>query len=103
MLQVSVDFGIAAKTEIHEHPLFHGREAWRAVGQRARANIHEKVIDAIVAADATILLRSVSESRLRERQQREKYPVQFPPEQVCFRTSCNGSTAWQRCVTLSPW
>jgi hypothetical protein len=85
MLQVSVDYGIDAKTEIHGHPLFHGQEAWKDVGQRARANIHEKVIDAIVAADVTILLRSVSERRLLDRQSRESYPVNFPPEQVCFQ------------------
>lgn len=85
MRQVSVDYGIDAKTEIHGHPLFHGREAWRTVGQRARANIHEKVIDAVVGAEVTILLRSVSEERLRDRQRRQSYPVDFPPEQVCFQ------------------
>ncbi len=85
MRQVAVDYGIDPKTEIHGHPLFHGREGWRDVGQRARANIHEKVIDAIVAADVTILLRSVSAKRLLERQSREHYPVDFPPEQICFQ------------------
>lgn len=85
MIQASVDYGIPAETEIHGHPLFHGKENWKQVGARARANVHEKVIDAIVAADVAILLRSVSERRLRERQARNNYPIQFPPEQVCFQ------------------
>ncbi|WP_353951583.1 DUF3800 domain-containing protein [Knoellia sp. S7-12] len=42
-------------------------------------------MDAILATDATILLRSVSQSRLRERQERSNYPVKFPAEQVCFQ------------------
>jgi hypothetical protein len=83
--QASVDYGIPVTAEIHGHPLFHGKEDWKAVGHRARAGIHEKVIDAILDTDVTILLRSVSEARLRQRQERSHYPVRFPPEQVCFQ------------------
>lgn len=43
------------------------------------------MIDAILSADVTILLRSVSEERLRRRQEAKGYPVRFPPEQVCFQ------------------
>ncbi|WP_454163761.1 DUF3800 domain-containing protein [Gordonia iterans] len=85
MAQASRDYGIPSTTELHAHPMFHGKEAWAAVGQRARANLHEKVIDAIVAADVTLLLRHVSEQRLLERQDRRGYPVRHPPEQVCFQ------------------
>ena len=85
MAQASRDYGIATTTEFHAHPMFHGKEAWESVGQRARANLHEKVIDAIVEADVTLLLRHVSERRLRERQERRGYPDRHPPEQVCFQ------------------
>lgn len=83
--QASVDYGISATSEIHGHPLFHGKDDWKDVGARARAGIHEKVIDAVLDTDVTILLRSVSESRLRRRQERNSYPVRFPAEQVCFQ------------------
>ncbi len=85
MIQASKDYGIPATTEFHAHPMFHGKEAWEGVGQRARANLHEKVIDAIVGADVTLLLRHVSEQRLRDRQDRRGYPDRFPPDQVCFQ------------------
>lgn len=85
MAKASVDYGISATTEFHAHPMFHGKEAWAGVGQRARANLHEKVIDAIVDADVTLLLRHVSRARLAERQEQRQYPVRFPPEQVCFQ------------------
>lgn len=65
--------------------LFHGKEDWKDVGARARAGLHEKVIDEILATDLTILLRSVSEERLLRRQERRDYPVRFPAEQVCFQ------------------
>lgn len=83
--QASVDFGVAPTAEIHGHPLFHGKDDWKDVGPRARAGLHEKVIDAIVDADVSVLLRSVSEERLRRRQRRKHYPVHFPAEQVCFQ------------------
>lgn len=40
---------------------FTGKHGWKNVGAGARAGLHEKVIDAILATDVTILLRSVSE------------------------------------------
>lgn len=83
--QASVDFGVAPTAEIHGHPLFHGKDDWKDVGPRARAGIHEKVVDAILATDAAILLRSVSEGRLDQRQRQMNYPVKFPAEQVCFQ------------------
>lgn len=85
MQQVSVDFGIPRTTELHAHPLFHGKEAWEPVGNRARVSIFFKMVDAIVAEDVTLLLRSVDEVRLTARQARENYRVHFPPEQVCFQ------------------
>lgn len=85
MAQVAVDFGLARTTELHAHPVFHGKDEWAGVPTRARVGVFVKVIDAIVAEDVTILLRWVHETRLRDRQARERYPVQFPPEQVCFQ------------------
>lgn len=43
--QASVDYGIPSTSELHGHPLFHGKEDWKDVGPRARAGIHEKVMD----------------------------------------------------------
>jgi hypothetical protein len=85
MQQAAVDYGIQEKAEIHGYPLFHGVEDWRGVGARARVSVFEKVIDTILRQDVTILLRAISESRLKARQAGENYPVQFPPEQVCFQ------------------
>lgn len=85
VLQASVDFTVARTAEIHGHPLFHGKDDWKGVGARARAGLHEKVIDAIIESDVTILLRSVSEQRLRQRQEQNSYPTRFPAEQVCFQ------------------
>lgn len=83
--QASIDYGIPLTSEIHGHPLFHGKDDWKGIGARARAGFHERVIDTIVESDVSILLRSVSESRLRDRQERNQYPVRFPAEQVCFQ------------------
>lgn len=83
--QASIDYGVSRTAEIHGHPLFHGKDDWKDVGPRARAGIHEKVVDAILATDATILLRSVSEARLHQRQMQSNYRVRFPAEQVCFQ------------------
>jgi hypothetical protein len=47
MDQASVDYGILSTTEIHAHPMFHGREAWQDVGSRARVGLFYKIIDAI--------------------------------------------------------
>lgn len=85
MNQASVDYAVPRETELHGYPLFHGKEAWSGVGARARVQVFEDAIDRIVAADVTILLRSVSASALAARQAREHYPVIFPPEQVCFQ------------------
>jgi hypothetical protein len=85
MDQASVDYGILRTTEIHAHPMFHGQEAWRDVGVRARVALFYKIVDAIVSEDLTILLRSVDQVKLELRQARENYPVAFPPEQVCFQ------------------
>lgn len=85
MEQASVDYGIPPTTEIHAHPIFHGREAWQDVGNRARVGLFHKIIETIVSEDLTILLRSVDQVRLLHRQARENYPVAFPPEQIYFQ------------------
>jgi hypothetical protein len=85
MKQVSVDWAIPVNTEVHGYPIFHGKEAWSAVPIRARIGTFEKIIEAIVAADVRILLRAVHSQRLAERQAYSSYPVNFPPEQVCFQ------------------
>ena len=83
--QGTVDWGVPTDTELHGYPIFHGKEAWAGIGARARVAIFEKVISAIAGADVTILLRTVHRERLTQRQSRESYPVNFPPEQVCFQ------------------
>ncbi|WP_213816166.1 DUF3800 domain-containing protein [Glaciihabitans sp. dw_435] len=85
MRQVSVDWGIPDSTEVHGYPLFHGKEAWQPIGARARVGIFEKLVNAIVESDVQLLLRSIHKERLARRQASESYPVNFPPEQVCFQ------------------
>ena len=65
--------------------MFHGKEVWSAVPARARVGLFHKVVDAIVDEPVVLILRSVNETRLRERQTKNYYPVNFPPEQVCFQ------------------
>lgn len=83
--QASVDYGIARSAEIHSYPLWHGRDDWDGVPTRARASVFRQTVQAIAASDVTVLMRGVSLSRLARRQQSENYPVDFPPEQVCFQ------------------
>lgn len=83
--QAAIDYGIDRTTEIHAHPMFHGRGEWKGVGLRARVSIHQKVIEAVLDEDVTILMRSVNAARLSARQAREHYRVNFPPEQVAFQ------------------
>ncbi len=85
MAQVAVDWGLERTTEFHAYPMFHGKEDWAMVPVRARVGLFHKVVAAIVDQPVDIILRSVSESRLRDRQSKEAYPVNFPPEQVCFQ------------------
>ncbi len=85
MDQAAIDFGIPRTTEFHGWPMFHGHEEWAKVGARARVGMFSKVVDAILDENVTVLLRGVREGRLRARQSRENYPVNFPPEQVCFQ------------------
>lgn len=85
MRQIAVDWAIPATTELHGHPIFHNKEAWKHVPTRVRVGIFHKVFEAIVAEDVVILLRWVNAIRLTDRQARNDYPVKFPPEQVCFQ------------------
>ena len=82
---VAHTFGISRSTELHGYEIFHGKQAWSAVGLRARIKLYQDVVEAIYASDVCILLRSVSKSRLAERQAREHYPVNFTPEQEAFK------------------
>ena len=85
MWQAAVDWGLDRTTEFHAYPMFHGKEAWADVPARARVGLFHKVVDAIVDEPVDIILRSVNGHRLRERQAKNSYPVNFPPEQVCFQ------------------
>jgi hypothetical protein len=79
------DFGIAPGAEIHGYPMFHGKGDWQVLGDRARAWVFERVIDAIVAADVTLVLRGTDSARLQERQKLRGYPDRHTREQVCFQ------------------
>ena len=86
MRQVVVDWAVPPTTEIHAYPLFHGTEEWSGVPARARIGIYKKVLTAVVSTEnLRILLRGVSASRLKDRQDRNRYPVRFPPEQIAFQ------------------
>ena len=85
MRHAGVDWGLDCTTEFHAYPMFHGKEVWSAVPARARVGLFHKVVDAIVDEPVVLILRSVNETRLRERQTKNYYPVNFPPEQVCFQ------------------
>jgi len=78
------DFGIPHGTELHAHPMFHGKDAWADVPTRVRINIFEQVIDAVTESSVTMLLRAVRPKKLEERQISKGYPDRHPPEQVCF-------------------
>jgi hypothetical protein len=83
--QAAVNWGISATSEIHGYPLFHGKDDWAPIGDRARVAIFQQIVNAIVQADVTILMRAINKGRLEQRQANESYPVNFPPEQVCFQ------------------
>ncbi len=79
------DHGFSPDAEIHGYPMFHGEDDWANVGVRARVWVFERVIDAILAANVTILLRGTHTHRLLERQARKAYPVSYSREQLCFQ------------------
>lgn len=81
----SADYGFGPGAEIHGYPMFHGRADWASVGARARVWIFERVIDAILESDVTVLLRGTHTQRLDEMQQRRRYPVKYTREQECFK------------------
>lgn len=85
MSQAADDWGLDRTTEFHAYPMFHGKEEWVVVPVRARIGLFHKVVDAIVDEPVDIILQSVDEKRLRARQAKYDYPVNFPPEEVCFR------------------
>lgn len=85
MQRAAVDWGLERLTEFHAYPMFHGKDEWASVPPRARVGLFHKVVDAIVEEPVDIILRSVNEQRLRVRQAGNSYPVNFPPEQVCFQ------------------
>ena len=61
-------YGVAPRTEIHAHPLFHGKDAWIGVPPRVRAKVFIDVVDAVRASGATVLMRGVRPERLRRHQ-----------------------------------
>lgn len=78
-------YGVAPRTEIHAHPLFHGKDAWTGVPPRVRAKVFIDVVDAVRASGATVLLRGVRPERLRRHQDARAYPDRHAPEQVAFQ------------------
>lgn len=71
--------------EFHGQPLFQGRGAFQKLEPRVRVGLYQKVIDAIVAEDVLIVLRSVYKDRLTAYQDRMGYANRQPPEEVCLR------------------
>lgn len=85
MRQVSVNWGIPASAELHGHEIFQGKGEWSKLPIRAQVKVYSDAIRMICAANVGILIRAVDRGRLTARQARENYPVNFPPEQVCFQ------------------
>jgi hypothetical protein len=81
----AADFGVDPAAEIHGHPIFQGTGEWSGVGIRARVWMFERVLDAVLASDVTILLRGVASARLLTTQQARGYPEKHSREQVCFQ------------------
>jgi len=79
-----LEYGVAPRTEIHAHPVFHGKGVWDAVPPRVRVKVFTDVVDAVRASGATVLLRGVSPDLLARHQDRMRYPDRHPPEQVAF-------------------
>jgi len=91
MRHAGVDWGLDCTTEFHAYPMFHGKEVWSAVPARARVGLFHKVVDAIVDEPVVLILRSVNETRLRERQTKNYYPSTSRRSKCVFNTSCS---AW---------
>lgn len=74
--------GIAPTTELHGHPLFHGKDDWAPLSPkpRARIGIYHQAFDAIAAHDVKIFIRGVDRARLRAR-----YTNPDHPHAVCLQ------------------
>ncbi|WP_420368868.1 DUF3800 domain-containing protein [Curtobacterium sp. L1-20] len=79
------EYGVDPRTEVHAHPVFHGKEEWAAVPPRVRVKVFLEVVDAVRASGATVLLRGVRPDRLRRYQETRGYRDRYAPEQVAFQ------------------
>ena len=71
------EFGLAASTELHGHPLFQGRNEWGSVPTRVRINVYERAMEVVGASGARVILRGMN-----VRRQRERYVSPVPPHEV---------------------
>jgi hypothetical protein len=51
--------GVRESSELHGHPLFHGKEDWEKLAPRQRISVYNKVFAAIASHDVKIFLRGL--------------------------------------------
>jgi hypothetical protein len=76
---------INRRTEVHAHPVFHGKGDWVDLPPRVRVGIFDQVVAAVRETDVRVVLRGVDPERLRTRQAYARYREDHPPEQVAFQ------------------
>lgn len=79
------EYGVEPQTELHAHPIFHGKGAWSGVPPRVRVKVFLDVVEAVVASGATVLLRGARPEQLRRYQDTRGFRDRHTPEQVAFQ------------------
>lgn len=60
------EYGVDERTEIHAHPIFHGKERWDDVPPRVRVKVFIDVVEAVRDSGAVVLLRGVRSGHHRD-------------------------------------
>lgn len=79
------EYEVEPRTEIHAHPVFHGKGTWERVPPRVRVKVFLDVVEAVRDVGATVLLRGVPLPALRRLQDVRQYAERHSPEQIGFQ------------------
>ncbi|WP_109508248.1 DUF3800 domain-containing protein [Nocardioides speluncae] len=72
--------GVTAGSELHGHPLFHGKEDWAQLQPRQRIGVYGDALQAIADHDVRIFLRGLDIPA-----QRKRYGRPIPPHDVVLQ------------------